>query len=215
MLLCNNMKEYKPIKYFVENNLIEISGRQLKRNASKAFISGCKYVIQSLTLNNKIQYEILVDEIERIGKRKRKPKQSKKPVKIIKEFESKTSRNYITVVTINFKDTSDVVFYDDLVLKFFEYSKTEDIYYSIEVDDDGYTHAHFASTGDINFTYNYLNQIINIELQLNQKIAISMKGEKSYAPVEISPMRDHQCFIDYISKESPVIYLNLQSQKWA
>ncbi|MDM1523911.1 hypothetical protein HX088_11600 [Empedobacter sp. 225-1] len=209
------MKEYKPIRYFVENNLIEISGRQLKRNALKAFNSGCNYVIQSLTKNNKIQYEILVDEIVRIGERKRKPKESKKPVKIIKEFESKTSRNYITVVTINFKDTSDVLFYDDLVLKFFEYSKTEDMYYSIEIDDDGYTHAHLASTGDINSTYNYLNQIINIELQLNQKIAISMNGEKSFAPVEISPMRDHQCFLEYISKESYIIYLNVVAQKWS
>ena len=209
------MKEYKPIRYFVENNLTTLSTRQLKRNASKAFISGCNYVIQSLTLNNKKQYEILVDEIERIGERKRKPKESKKPVKIIKEFESKTSRNYNTVVTINFKDSSDVVFYDDLVLKFFEYSKKDDMYYSIEIDDDGYTHVHFASTGDINSTYNYLSQIINIELKLNQKIAISKNGEKSFAPVEISPMREHQCFLDYISKESFIIYLNVVTQKWA
>lgn len=209
------MKEYKPIRYFVENNLTTLSTRQLKRNASKAFISGCNYVFQSLTLNNKKQYEILVDEIERIGERKRKPKESKKPVKIIKEFESKTSRNYITVVTINFKDTSDVVFYDELVLKFFEYSKKDDMYYSIEIDDDGFTHAHLATTGDIFSTYYQLNQIINIELQLNQKIAISMNGEKSFAPVEISPMRDNQCFLEYISKESYIIYLNVVAQKWS
>lgn len=209
------MKEYKPIRYFVENNLTTLGSKQLMRNASKAFIAGDNSVIKSLTKNNKIQYEILIDEIERIGARKRKPKESKKPVKIIKEFESKTSRNYITVVTINFKDSSDVVFYDDLVLKFFEYSKKDDMYYSIEIDDDGYTHVHFASTGDINSTYNYLNQIINIELKLNQKIAISKNGEKSFAPVEISPMREHQCFLDYISKESFIIYLNVVTQKWA
>lgn len=209
------MKKYKPLRYFIDNGKIFISLRQLKRNVLKAFIAGDNSVIQTLTKNNRIQYEVDVDEIERIGARIRKPKLSKKPVKIIKEFESKTSRNYISVATINFKDKSDVKFYDNLVMKFFEYSKIDDMFYSIEIDDDGYTHTHLATTGDIYSSYNNLNQIINIDMKLNQKIAMSKSGEKSFAPIEISPMRDHQSFIDYICKESPVIYLNVATQKWS
>ena len=203
---------YYTIKYYIDNNYTTLSAKQVKRNAKEAYQNGDPAVILRFNKKNLEQYEIHADEFERFGRRKRQQKKIK--LNVIKEYVPRNNKKYQSAVTINFKDATSRKVYEEIIIQLFYRSGIDDMFYSIEVDESGFTHVHFASTATSEKLYVMLNQIINIEMKLDHTLKISKYGEKTYASIEISTLLNLEGFTIYISKEQPVIYLNVISQIW-
>lgn len=211
--MCIIMENYKPISYFIVNKLTTLCAKTIKRRVKLAYSNGDSSVRKVYNKTKRPQYEILVEDFDKFASRIRKPKKIK--IKVLSESTPKTYQYYRTVVTINLKDNYEADFYKELVENFFIKSKCHDMFYSIEVDDENFTHIHLATTGGLELTKCTLDELINSKMKMNQRIAITQFGIKSYAPVEISSLCSLEAFTDYCSKQSHLIFLNTTSQKWA
>lgn len=192
-----------------------LCGKTIKRRALEAYLNNDPSVRKVYNKTKRIQYEILVEDFEKFASRIRKPKEYKMKPIVVSESLKGTSKNYNTVVTINLKNGYGKDFYTELVENFFIKSKCHDMFYSIEVDDANYTHVHLASTGCVESTNKVMNELINSKMKMNQRVAITQLGNKSFAPIEISRLVSIEAFSDYCVKQSPLIYLNIRSQKWS
>lgn len=207
------MDNYKPVSYFITNKLTTLCAKTIKRRAKLAYSNGDSSVRKVFNKTKRPQYEILVEEFDKFASRIRK--QKKINMKVLSDTFPRTSNSYRTVVTINLKDGYDADFYKELAENFFIKSKYHDMFYSIEVDNENFTHIHLATTGGLELTKCTLDELINSKMKMNQRIAITQFGIKSYAPVEISSLCSLEAFTDYCSKQSHLIFLNTTSQKWA
>lgn len=207
------MREYKPISYYIKNNYTTLSCKSLKRNAIEAYENNDNAVRLILNKKNRPQYEIDKNCIDRFTARKRIPKGSKKSKKVISELIDKSIKKFISVVTINFKDSTSKEFYKLILEKIFIKTKN-DIFYAIEKDVDNNYHIHFASTMDKFQLKNMIDVIVNKDFILNKRICIKVGNNKTYAPIEIEDLISEENFKEYIEKEVTVRYLNIISNRW-
>lgn len=144
------MNNFKTIKYIIENKLLDLSIRHLRRKAGELLSKGDTTVKLIKNLNNRNKYLIDINSLSKFQRiRAHKKIQSKW---IAKENDSSKRRiilnPYDTSISINIKynDVSKTGNYD------YEYNKflaetifqklNKDIYYSIEREDSSLNHFH-------------------------------------------------------------------------
>ena len=185
------MDNFKPTKYFVENNLITISDRHLRRKC-KAYYENenVNYIKRSKNKNNSDLWLIEESSIHLIGKRIRKKKQDPKP-----------ESYFNTEVSINFNDRSDYAFYSTIV-KLFRECTNFDLVYKIEkTSDNNYSyHLHMGVNGSVKTVKQHIEYIVKQILQRNCNKYYEKKTGEHKSSVRVRKLVDEDAFVDYISK---------------
>lgn len=141
------MENYKNIKYIIENNLINISIRQLRRKAKELFT---KNDLAVKRIKNKKRLNEYLINIDSLGKFQRIRAIKKTIPKTITNDSSKriVQNHYNTNISINIKSSDIAKFgnydydYNDFIAKTIFKKLGMDLYYAIEQEEKAVNHFH-------------------------------------------------------------------------
>ncbi|WP_276681384.1 MULTISPECIES: hypothetical protein [Empedobacter] len=184
------MENFKPTKYFIDNELTTLSDRHLRRNCAKALENGETYVKIGKNKKQKDIWLIEVSSIGLVGERIRKPKKEIKP------------ENYFNIeVSINFNDRSDYVYYSEIVRLFKFYSGCDLVY---KIENDPYNkynnHLHMGVHGQYKTVKKYIDYIVQNILQKKCNMYYDKSTGEHKSSVRVRKIVDEDAFVDYISK---------------
>lgn len=172
--------KYKPTKFFINNNMTQLSERHLRRKCAEMYNGDDENIIKRKNKNNRDLWLINLDSIGIIGKRRRKEKKKKE-------------NNFKIEITVNFNDNLDVDYYLKLV-KLFNESTNCNIMYKIERDKNNKNHLHMAVDNDDKcLITNEMKKIITHDLQ--RSISSGIKKH-----LLVNEIIDEKKYYDYISK---------------
>jgi len=222
------MKNYKPIKYFIDNEITNLSAKQIKRNIKNELNKNNDNVRIVLNSKNRLQYEIDLNNTGNLLNRKYKNKSKHiingdRPnyISLKRDYKDdfyeseshlkgkkKCKNHYNVEVTINLKylnykgqkieNLYDKKVYQFIVDKIIE--KHSDLMYQIERDKYKNYHLHLGINACIK---DVKKSIMNIMYDnfgyFNNEFYNSIDNEKELA-IKISPMIDEKLYLKYISK---------------
>lgn len=144
------MKNFKNIKYIIENKLLDLGLRQLRRRVKELFIKNDIAVKRIINKKNLDEYLIDLNFLEKF-QRKRAPKKTvSKPIseKNNSEVKREIQNPYNTNISINIKSDDVAKFgnydydYNDFIARTIFKKLGMDLYYVIEKEEKNVNHFH-------------------------------------------------------------------------
>ena len=177
------MDNFFPTKHFIENNLTTLGERQLRRNASKAYNQGAKYVRKTKNARGHDKWMI--------GERERNPK---KNIQSKPKISPKNKNHFGTEVSLNFKDRCDYDYYQHIAETFHDRTGI-DVVYKIEREFDS-EYSNHLHMGVATFDTKKVTEVMTyiVEDYLNRSTSSRFNTYLS-----INEMIDDKSFIGYIS----------------
>lgn len=186
------MDNFYPTKHFINNNLTTLGERQLRRNVSKAYNQGAKYVRKTKNARGHDKWMIDANFFHLIGNRERNPK---KDIQSKPKISPKNKNHFGTEVSLNFKDRCDSEYYVYIVHTFHDLTGF-DLVYKIEreFDSEYSNHLHMGvATFDKEKVTNVMTNIVEDYLHRSTKSNFNTF-------LSVNEMIDDNSFIGYISK---------------
>lgn len=224
------MRNYKPIKYFIDQGLTNLSQKQIRRNAIEALVNNDEAIRLVKNSRNRDQYEIDLEECEHIIKRKNNTRkilnfENPRPsyISLKSDYKNdfynkgahlfgkkKCMNSYNVEATINLKlfrsggSIIDNIYgkevYEFLVERFKE--SINSFFYQIEIDSSLNYHLHMGITGNLEEVKQIIFNIVYKYLgEFGNTSYHKLDFEKQYA-IKVQNMVDQELYINYISKDS-------------
>lgn len=156
------------------------------------------------------EWHINYAKINEIGRKRRIKKNTINKVKqriergkrnIIKYTTKEPSNpKYTTEISLNFKENYDVLYYEEVVKELFiRYQKN--MYFVIEIDNEGFTHLHIGSEGKKQEIKILMNHILENVLASFDDSYIKFLEEENYlSDLHISDIISHHAYKKYLEK---------------
>ncbi len=224
------MRNFKPIKYFVDNEMSTLSQKQIRRNVIQAIDNKDPAVRLVKNSKNRDQYEVDVNECEHILGRKNRISQvpniaNHRPdyISLKSDYKNdfyskgahlfgkkKCNNEYNVEATLNLKlfKNSGIKINNDYNKDVYEFiidllkKHLNKFFYQIEIDSGNNYHLHMGIAGKLDEVNEIIFNTIYSNFGLIGNLTHSnIDQEKQYA-IQIQEMIDEDLYIKYISKGS-------------